>query len=534
MVHFIVIALLMSAWIPGSSGESEAQPGFSITQGIGHHQVVQRDRNNSVDLLVAGRAPSDLEAAVYVSVSDRGVPLKGFQDLPTGTARRGAWQAEIEDLPVGGPYRIDFWIGGKEGTGVLGASVLDVLVGDLWLLAGQSNMQGVGVLAAVEEPSTRVHALDLADRWRIAREPLHEMWEAVDPVYWAKSARSAGLGPSPSGEELRKRAEERRRTRRRGAGLGLSFAREVAREADVPVGLIPCALGGSSISEWDPDLKEQGGASLYGALLRRSRAAGGRVRGILWYQGEADARPPETVPLYPARLKRLIQALRHDLGDYDLPFYFVQLGRMLEWTYYGSQGRMAPPRIAEQFAAFRHNQALLNRQMPHTGMVAALDLSLDDAIHIATPDLKRLGRRLAHLALMDLYGRRDREPGPQLASIRVVEDPNPKDHKLFVRYRGVNGRLRAAGRISGFSLHREDGSEVRAIYDAYMDPDRRDTVVLRYQQSLPPGTGLAYGWGTDPYCNLVDERDMAAPGFGPIRLDTLPDFANRNDGDVFQ
>ena len=292
------------------------------------------------------------------------------------------------------------------------------------------------------------------------------------------------------------------------------------------MGLIPCALGGSAISEWDPDLKGQGGASLYGALLRRFQAAGKSIRGILWYQREADARPPEAVPLYPARLERLVQALRRDLGDPELPFYFVQLGRMLNWTYYGSRGRTAPPRIEAQFAAFRHNQALLNRQLPHTGMVAALDLSLDDAIHIATPDLKRLGRRLAHLALMDLYGKRDRKPGPQLASIRVVEDPDPKDHKIFVRYTGVNGSLRAAGRISGFSLHLEDGSEVRAIYDAYVDPDTSDTVVLRYQHSLPPGTGLAYGWGTDPFCNLVDARDMAAPGFGPIRLDALPDFAN--------
>ncbi len=86
---------------------------------------------------------------------------------------------------------------------------MDILVGDLWILAGQSNMQGAGVLARVEEPSKRVHSLDLADRWSVAREPLHQMWEAVDPVYWTKSARSAGLGPSPSREERRKRADVR-------------------------------------------------------------------------------------------------------------------------------------------------------------------------------------------------------------------------------------------------------------------------------------------------------------------------------------
>ena len=83
-----VMVLLMSAWVPAASGASEAQPGFSITRGIVHHQVFQRDENNSADLQVAGRAPSDLEATVYVSVNDRGAPLQGFQDLPAG--RKGS------------------------------------------------------------------------------------------------------------------------------------------------------------------------------------------------------------------------------------------------------------------------------------------------------------------------------------------------------------------------------------------------------------------------------------------------------------
>jgi len=201
MGRFRLMALLTSVWVQGSSAAPQAQPGFSITRGIVHHQVLQRDQTNSVDLLVSGRTPSELEAPVYVSVSDRGVSLQDFQELPVGRAGRGTWEAELENLPVGGPYRIDFWIDSGTGTGVLGASILDVLVGDLWILAGQSNMQGVGVLAGVEEPSTRVHTLDLADRWQVVHEPLHRMWEAVDPVYWAKSARSAGLGPSPSREE---------------------------------------------------------------------------------------------------------------------------------------------------------------------------------------------------------------------------------------------------------------------------------------------------------------------------------------------
>ena len=79
--------------------------------------------------------------------------------------------------------------------------------------------------------------------------------------------------------------------------------------------------------------------------------------------------------------------------------------------------------------------------------------------------------------------------------------------------------MRTEGRLSGFSLHREDGRPVAAIFAARIDPGDPGTVVLEYQgPSLPPGTGLVYGWGVDPYCNLVDEADMAAPCFGPIKL----------------
>src|SRR6202023_1447306 len=77
--------------------------------------------------------------------------------------------------------------------------------------------------------------------------------------------------------------------RKKGSGLGLPFAVEMVARTGIPVGLVPCAHGGTSMDQWSPALKDREGDSLYGSMYRRFVAVGGRVRGVLWYQGESDA-----------------------------------------------------------------------------------------------------------------------------------------------------------------------------------------------------------------------------------------------------
>ena len=234
---------------------------------------------------------------------------------------------------------------------------------------------------------------------------------------------------------------------------------------------------------------------------------------MLWYQGEADARQPAAAAIYGEQLQKLIESLRRDSGQPGLPFYFVQLGRMLEWIYFPDPARR-PARLDSQWTAVREAERRVAAEVPSTGMVPAADLELEDSIHINTADLKRVGRRLARLALRDLYGEREIEPAISLQSI----DHDPVGERIRVRFAGVHGRLRAAGRITGFSIRREDGSEVPAIFSAQVDPKDPAAVVLRYQSPLPARVGLVYGWGINPNCNLVDEADMAPPCFGPVEL----------------
>jgi hypothetical protein len=123
---------------------------------------------------------------------------------------------------------------------------------------------------------------------------------------------------------------------------------------------------------------------------------------------------------------------------------------------------------------------------------------------------------LANLACHDLFpdkagcGSYKRGPRPVSAAFAGGE--------VRVTYAEVNGALRSEGRISGFSIHVADGAPLPAIYKARVAPDDPNTVILSISGALPAGAVLRYGFGKDPYCNLVDASGMAAPVFGPMPI----------------
>jgi sialate O-acetylesterase len=82
----------------------------------------------------------------------------------------------------------------------------------------------------------------------------------------------------------------------------------------------------------------------------------------------------------------------------------------------------------------------------------------------------------------------------------------------------VNGRLRAAGKVAGFSIHNSAGGLLPLVYAVDIDPRDGAAVLIRLTGKLPAGAVLRYGYGTDPYCNLTDDADMAAPAFGPMAI----------------
>ena len=422
--------------------------------------------------------------------------VANFDWSPAGQVQKQVWSAELKRIPTGGPYRIELRMAGSAPFG----AVDNILVGDLWLLAGQSNMEGVGDLVDVQQPDPMVHSFDMADNWGVAEEPLHTLVAAADRVHWRPNAN--GEYERMTGEALQRYVQQRKK----GAGPALPFAVEMAKRTGIPVGLLPCAHGGTSMDQWSPGLKDQEGDSLYGSMVRRVQAAGGKVKGVLWYQGESDANE-KAAPDFEKKFIAFVKALRADLGQPDLPFYYVQIGRHISSL------------NAKEWNLVQEAQRRAESEIRHAGMVTAVDLSLDDGIHVSTPDLKRLGRRLADRACHDLFPRvrnfGELKTGPRPVSA-VFEEGIVK-----VKFADVNERLTSEGRISGFSVHDAAGGAIAAIYKARIDPAEASTVLLYISGKLPPGAALHYGFGKDPYCNVRDAADMAAPAFGPLPIRQL-------------
>jgi sialate O-acetylesterase len=135
-----------------------------ITSGLADHQVIQRAADGLGAIRLSGAAPGGA-VEVRSVVEIRYVPEGGVPSRWTNLAlaQNGQWSGGFKGIPAGGPYTIEVRAGRST------AAINDVYVGDLWILAGQSNMEGVGDLVDVQKPDPMVHAFDMFDQWDIAK-----------------------------------------------------------------------------------------------------------------------------------------------------------------------------------------------------------------------------------------------------------------------------------------------------------------------------------------------------------------------------
>lgn len=479
--------------------DSDPAAALRIASGLQDDQVLQRDSGNLGGFVCEGTSQSTGELwARVVSIDPRASESTVVNWRHLGAVQGGAWKGGLDGIPMGGPYRVELQIRDAGGARVLEhTGVQRVYVGDLWILAGQSNMQGCGDMIDVEEPVPYVHTFESRYRWAVAEEPLHRLNESPNAVHHRI------FNPKITAEEIEKARNAPRQPNPKGSGMGLPFARELYARTGVPIGLVPCAHGGTSMDQWDPARAGEGGNSLYGSMLDRFRAVGGKVKGVLWYQGESDA-SPGAQPAFRDKMTRFVAAVRKDFNDPALPFYMVQISRVT-----------ALALDVGAWCAIREDQRVLGETIPGVVTISAIDLDLDDLIHIGTQGLKRLGQRAAVIADRELFGNTKVTTGPRLVSVTV---PDPRQGIVRVRFEGVNGSLRPAQHVAGFQLRTADGKPGPDFYDVFVDPKAPDTLVCQVWGELPPNLQLWYGHGLNPYCNLIDELDMAAPAFGPIPL----------------
>jgi|GEM_PF-622980 len=235
---------------------------------------------------------------------------------------------------------------------------------DIYLLMGQSNMSGRGHLEDLPDAAKTASGIWLYGNdgvWRQATEPLDNATGQIDPV--SGDGDKAGVGP------------------------GLSFARTLPTPENSAIALVPCAKGGSSLSQWTPNPDR---TRLYGSCMARAREASakGRIAGVLWYQGETDAEKPEATALWPERMVTLVAQVRHDLGDTCLPWVIVGLSDQPDPQKW--------PRPTVGWAEVQAAQKALPAKIVRLGYVSAASLAHNgDDIHLNTASQLILGPQLA-------------------------------------------------------------------------------------------------------------------------------------------
>lgn len=450
--------------------------------------VIQRDgATGSITIRLNVNSPGMLRARIR----EGRTVLDGFQWRDIVEVRPGENEVELPEVPVGGEYTLELRVQG-DGRKTLGeATIGHLLIGDIWVTGGQSNMDGCGKLVNIEPPSKQVHAFYYDDRWDTAIDPLCWYNEAVDSVHWAID------DPAHRDEAARRD----RKFRRQGAGPAVAFGKALVNETGVPVGLVVCSHGGTSMTQWSPEKRDEGGASLYGSMMRRIAAVGGKIAGIIWYQGESDAIGQEQA-LYSERTRSFVSSVRNDVGDPDLPFLYVQLAPF----YTGHE-------VELHWKTLQSDQLELEKSLGRAAMTSAIDAGLDDAIHIDTASARQLGRRLAHLALIVAHGRDDLQIGPRPVSARFAD----RDRMvLHVTFSDVNGGLRPKRDIQGFWVRKDDTDIAIALQEVHSEDPC--VVVLTFEEPVPHLSELWYGWGINPVVNLTDKADMAVPAFGPVSI----------------
>lgn len=301
----------------------------------------------------------------------------------TNTATVVTSHERVVHYKTGGPYIID----GKEG----------IYVGDIWVMAGQSNMRGHGYLNTAfqkSEPQVildHVHLYDSTERWRVSSDPSHELALSKRTVH--------KVTPDPT-------VRNPTLTRFRGASIASGFGSNY--EKGVPVGLIASAHGGVTLRQWSrPEVLDEDAfdKTLYGAMIDRIRKVGGQITGILWYQGESDTLLFDDAVTYSERFSEWLKVLREDMKNPTLPVVIVQIG----------PHRLADPNMIKNWMVVQDQQTLLVQTKDQcTALVSSIDCSLDDKLHLSREGLNTVGRRLAKAAILAM-NRQSHQSLPRLA-----------------------------------------------------------------------------------------------------------------------
>jgi hypothetical protein len=455
--------------------------GAMIDSGVSDWQVFQQDASGAADISVAGRwegagAP---KAAVVLRLvrEDNGLPVATHLDWQTATSNKdGTWSATLKNVPAGGLYRLETHVRPDMSHPVEWSQRGDIRhflgVGDLWIIAGQSNAAGYGRGPCFEPPELGLHLFNNAMTWVLASQPLNE---STGSMHLENCEGASGHGP------------------------WIHFARLVKQQVNHPIGLVQVSLGGSALVSWNPT--EPGDHPLYALMMRVHKAVGGKVRGILWYQGCSETATVATADTYANRFMAAVSAWREAMSQPDLPVLTVQLSH---WT--GPAPADEEQAVNKAWTVLRDAQRLVPKRLKNVSVIPTFDLSITDGIHISPFGNMLLAQRAAQSALAMVYGFKVDHRAPEPATARVMKD----GIAIEIEFENVIGRMDSIDPVAiPFRVEDENGVvEIKRI-------EYTGTATIRLLLARPlSGKAFAHGgYGHNPPPVPMD-MDRAMPMLG--------------------
>jgi len=512
----IILAILFSAGL--------AKAAVRLPAVISDHMVLQAD----AEVTVWGWADAGETVTVTIAV----------QTKRAEAGADGKWSVKLHKLQASDESQT------LTVTGRNTLTVRDVLVGEVWLASGQSNM-------AMQVKGKLHGSVDRADEEiATAHFPAIRMFRHDSPfgIYELPVPPADPLTDQPG--RWRVCSPE---TVAEFSALGYFFARDLHRQLGVPVGILCVAVGGTPIEAWtslapqqaapvlqplledcrkrlenfEPEREQKAFLAKKAAWLKqRSEAAkngepppkapppfknlrvmtpGGlfngaiaplvpyTIRGCIWYQGERNAAGPFT-GLYGVQLRTLIADWRTRWGD-EFYFAWVQLPRFLK------EQRL--PSEPSGWGVAVRDEMRKTLSVPRTGMAITIDLGGEKAGH--PTNKSDFAARLSPLVLHDVYGKDIAFPsGPLFRSARR------DGSRMELTFDHAGGLKASPGDLQGFAIA---GSDRKFVWAKATIEDGK---VIVWSDAVPEPAAVRYAWAANPKCNLVNAADLPA---SPFRTD---------------
>ena len=457
------------------------------------------------------------------------VTVRFHDSTATTEASNGKWRLTLPEEKAGGPYELVV-----RGNNEL--KVSDVLVGEVWICSGQSNMEWP--LTRTFEPQQTIDK---------ARHPTIRLFtvpkkKANEPVEDVESSWKLCTPENVPGF----------------SAVAYYFGRDLQRELRVPVGLIHTSWGGSPAEVWmreeilaeNPLYKaqildgyqahvtrvegeiakwetEKAALEKEGKKITRNRPGLGwkpselyngmiapilpfAIRGAIWYQGESNAgRAHQYRTLFPD----MITNWRLDFQQGDFPFLAVQLA---PWDKNRKRdlGEITKEPLDSDWAELREAQLLASKVLPNVGLAVITDVGDKDDIHPVKKE--PVGARLALLARGIAYGEsRLTWSGPIYSGMEIHGD------RALISFDHVGRGLQVdgGGPLKGFAIAGKDRKFVWA--SAKIEGEK----VVVSSPEVPHPAAVRYGWADFPVINLENKSGLPA---SPFRTDNFPMLTGPN------